>query len=139
MALWSRDSVKSHDKSNHYAMSISTTTMSMTTKLRRMVTYIEGLLPVKQHDLLTIWCFDITSQIKNIMSSLPQWLWPPNLVVTYNEEFPLTSSSHITHNSQVTSSFNHVVSLCHVTNSIRYFSTCIRPILIKHSNMFDLP
>ena len=39
---------------------ISTTTVPMTTKLDRMVAYLDGLLPIKSHDPLLAWSCEIT-------------------------------------------------------------------------------
>ena len=50
----------------------STTRVPMATKLGRMITYLDGLLPIKSHDPL------ITCSCK-IISPIPQCLWPPNL------------------------------------------------------------
>ena len=58
---------------------ISTAAVSMATKLGRMVTYLEGLLPIKLHDPLIACSYKITYQTKTIISPLPQYLWPPNL------------------------------------------------------------
>ena len=57
---------------------ISTTTVSMVTKVCRMVTYLEGLLAKKSHDPSNTWSFEITWQIK-IISSLLQCLSFPNM------------------------------------------------------------
>ena len=58
---------------------ISTTTVPMVTKLGRMVTYLDGLLPIKSHDPLITCCCEIMWQPKIIISLLPQCLWPYNL------------------------------------------------------------
>ena len=50
---------------------ISTTTISLVNKLGRMVTYLDGLLPIKSHDPLITWFFETMWQIKNITSPLP--------------------------------------------------------------------
>ena len=46
---------RSRDKLKH----ISTTTVPMTTKLDRMVAYLDGLLPIKSHDPLLAWSCEI--------------------------------------------------------------------------------
>ena len=51
---------------------ISTTEVPMVTKLGRMVTYIDGLLPIKPHDPLITWSCKIMWQTKNIISLLPR-------------------------------------------------------------------
>ena len=49
---------------------ISTTTMSMATKLGRVVvTYDEGLPPIKSHAPLVMWSYEITGQTKTIIST----------------------------------------------------------------------
>lgn len=65
----------------------------MCTKLDKVVTYLEELLPLKSHDLLItwpqggtpltksfdpliIWSGEVRLQIKNVISSLLQNLWP---------------------------------------------------------------
>ena len=52
----------------------------MATKLARMVTFLDGLLPTKSNDPLMMWSYKITWQTKIIISSLPQSFCPPNLV-----------------------------------------------------------
>ena len=91
---------------NHF----SHTTVPIATKLARMVTYLEGLLPIKSrdtlitwsckitwqtktiishldgllpiksHDSLIMWLCEITRQTKTIISPLSQYLLPPNLI-----------------------------------------------------------
>ena len=56
---------------NHY---ISTTTMPMTTRVGRVVTYLEWLLPVMSHDHMITWSNKITWQTKIIIYLLPQCL-----------------------------------------------------------------
>ena len=54
--------------------------MPMAIKLGRMITDADdGLLPINSHDSLITWFCKITWQTNIIISSLPQWLWPPNL------------------------------------------------------------
>ena len=62
---------------NHWKH-VSTTTILMATKRGRVVTYIEGLLPIKSHEPSIAWPWKITWKIKNI-SPLLQCSWPPNL------------------------------------------------------------
>ena len=64
---------------------IFTTTIFMATKLGRMVTYLDYLLPTKSNDhIITCFC-EITWQTNTILSPLPQCLWPYNLgrMMTY--------------------------------------------------------
>ena len=53
--------------------------MPMTTKLGWVVTYYQGLPPMKPHNTLIAWSCKIMRQTKTIISPLPYWLWPPNL------------------------------------------------------------
>ena len=62
---------------NHY---ISTTRVTIATKLGRMITYFDGLLPITSHDTLISLSCEITWQTKTIIFPIPQCLWPPNLV-----------------------------------------------------------
>ena len=61
--------------------SITPTTMPMTTKLGRVVTYHETLQPIKSYDPLITWYFEIMWQTKNVISPLPECQWPPHLAV----------------------------------------------------------
>ena len=68
---------RSSDKLKHY---ISSTTVSMDTKLGRIVVYPKRLLP---KELLTLWSRGLPrsrEKLKNIVSPLPQCQWPQNLV-----------------------------------------------------------
>ena len=56
-----------------------TSTMPITTNRGRVVAYHEGLLPIKLHEVLITWSYEVMSQTKNV-SPQPQYLWPPNLV-----------------------------------------------------------
>ena len=58
----------------------SITTISMATKLGRMVTYLDYFLPIESNDHIISWFCEISSQTKNILSVLPQCLWPQNKV-----------------------------------------------------------
>ena len=58
---------------------ISTTRVSLATKLGKMVTCFDKLLPIKSYDPLIPWSCEITWHTKTITSPLPQCLWPPNL------------------------------------------------------------
>ena len=53
--------------------------MSMATKIGRMVTYIDRVLPINSHDHIITSSWEITCQTKNIISPLPQCLWLQNL------------------------------------------------------------
>ena len=53
--------------------------MLMVTKLDKMVTYFVQLLPIKSYDHTITCSRETTSQIKNIVSPLPQCLWPLKL------------------------------------------------------------
>ena len=53
--------------------------MPMFTKLCRMITYLDGLLPLKSQDPLVTWPCKITWQNKTNLSSLSEYLWLLNL------------------------------------------------------------
>ena len=52
--------------------------MLMATKLRRRVTYLDDLLPIKSHYNMIMGSCKITQQTNTIISPLPQCLWPAN-------------------------------------------------------------
>ena len=58
----------------------STKTASMTTTLGRIVTNLEGLLPIMLLDPLVTWFWEIKWQAKSIIFALLRCLWPPILV-----------------------------------------------------------
>ena len=58
---------------------ISTTTTSVATKLRRVVTNCEVVSPIKLDDPLIICSAEILWQTKTIIYPLPQCLWSPNV------------------------------------------------------------
>ena len=62
--------------------------MPMASKRGRMTTYLDGLLHVKSLDPLITWHCEITCQTKNIISPIPQLIWPskPGRMVTYLAE-----------------------------------------------------
>ena len=106
--------------SNH----ISTTTVSMATKLGRVVTYLEGLFSIKSYKAFITWPRDKT---KSIVSLLTEQLWPPNLagwLVT------LTAPTH-----KVTWPFDHVVLQDHMTNWNYYIFTTTVPMAAKPGRM----
>ena len=77
------------------AKHIVTTTLSMATKLNKVVTYHEGLPLIKWHDPVT-WSCKITWKTKTIITPLPQCLWPWNLAgwwLTIRDSY---SWSHVT-------------------------------------------
>ena len=61
---------------DHY---ISTTTVSLATKLSRMVPYSDRLVPIKWHDPLIMWYCEITWQTKGNIFLLSECLWLQNL------------------------------------------------------------
>ena len=67
------------EKSANICWWLSTTTMSMATKLGRVETYHEVLPPIKSCNPSTAWSCKITWQTKTITSPLPQCLWRLNL------------------------------------------------------------
>ena len=58
---------------------MSYTTGPLIIKLDNVVTYFAGLPAIKLVNSLNTWCFEITWQIKNVLSLLPQCLKPPKL------------------------------------------------------------
>ena len=61
----------------HY---ISNVVMSIATRLGRMMTYLERLMPITSHDDIIVWPWEIKGETKIIISPLPRCLLPPNLV-----------------------------------------------------------
>ena len=49
-------------------------------KLSRMMSYLEGLIPIESHDPSITWFCIIPKQTKTVIYLLPQCLWPPNFV-----------------------------------------------------------
>ena len=62
---------------NHF---ISTSRVSMATKFGRMVTYLDGLLPIRSYNSVILWSCSIVWQTETIISPIQQSLWPQNLV-----------------------------------------------------------
>ena len=56
-------------------LNISYSTKSVTTKLKRAVTYDEENSPMMSHDPLTIWSREVTWKIESLLSSLLKCLW----------------------------------------------------------------
>ena len=48
--------------------------MPMATKLGSLVTFHEGLPPIKSHDFLITWSCRITRHTELIITPLPEWL-----------------------------------------------------------------
>ena len=71
---------------------IFTTTVPMTIRLGRMVTYLEGLLLIELLNSLLTWSCKITWQTKIIISLLPQCIRPSKL---YLASVELILISHI--------------------------------------------
>ena len=61
----------------NYILYNSTTRVAMTTRLG-MVAHHDGLLPIKSHDPLIMWSYDIMWQAKTSISPLTQCLRPRN-------------------------------------------------------------
>ena len=76
MTLWLHGLVRSFGELNHY---ISITTVPMTTKHGSMETYLDGLLPIKAHDMLIMCSCNLTWHIKTIIYPIPQCLSPLNI------------------------------------------------------------
>ena len=139
--------------------------MAKTTKLGRMVTYLNGLLLLKSHNAFITWSCEITWQTETIMSPIPQCVWKPNLVTTCLQWLLLTIKSYntlftwsrtVTWKTKTIASprnlgdgellreapahkvpwhFNQVVLQGHVTHSVLYISICSRSIGTKHDNV----
>ena len=62
---------------NHYN---STNTVPTSPNFVRMITCVNGLLPIKSHESLIPWFCEITWQTKTIISPIAQSICPPNLV-----------------------------------------------------------
>ena len=70
--------------------------MAKTTKLGRMVTYLNGLLLLKSHNAFITWSWEITWRAETIMSPIPQCVWQPNLFTTCLQWLLLTIKSYNT-------------------------------------------
>ena len=53
--------------------------MPIAAKFGASVTCNEGVPLIKSHNDINTWSLDILWQTKNLISSLPQCLWPQNL------------------------------------------------------------
>ena len=73
----SRGLPRSYDKQKKYNY---TTRVYMVTRLGRMITYLDGLLPIKAHDPLIKWFCKIMRLTKTIVSRITWWIRSPNLV-----------------------------------------------------------
>ena len=71
---------------NHY---ISSNTMPMISKLCRVVTYHEGLAPIKSHDRLIRWSCEITWHIKSISTITLPMVTKLGRMVINNEKLQL--------------------------------------------------
>ena len=60
---------------------VTTFRVSMATNSNRMMTYLQGFLPIKSNHTLIMWSSGIIWQTKTITSPMPQYLWPPSLAV----------------------------------------------------------
>ena len=99
----------------------------MTTIFGRMVTYLNGLLPINSHDPLITWPCEITWQTKTIISQLPQCQCPPNLTRWWLTRWAPT------HN--VTRLFGLVVFRDHMTNWNHYISNTTMPMSDKFGRL----
>lgn len=77
--IWPFDHMVLRDHVTHWNHYISTNAMLMSTMLGRMVTNLEGLLPVMLLDPLVTWSWKVMWQTKTIISILTQCLQPPIL------------------------------------------------------------
>ena len=62
---------------NHFMF---TAIVPLATKLGTMITYLDRFLPLKSHDSLITWSYEIKWKTKTIISPIPQCLWLQNLV-----------------------------------------------------------
>ena len=53
--------------------------MPIATKLDREVASDERMLFAKPHNLFIMWIYQVTLQIKNVISPIPRDMWPPNV------------------------------------------------------------
>ena len=90
---------------------ISTTTVPIATKLGRMIICLDGLLPVKSHDCLITWSWEITRQNKTTISPLSERLWLPNLAEWWHTLMGSCLQSHIT-------LWSHIVRSCDKLKSV---------------------
>ena len=79
----------------HENHNISTTRVPMVTKLVRLVTYLNISYLLSDIDLENTWSHEITWQIKNILSALPQCLSPPICRIVDYLETLLVIKSHV--------------------------------------------
>lgn len=70
--------------------------MSMTTKLRRVMTYHEGILPIKSHRPLISWPSVIIWHNKIIISPLTLFIWLPNFAGWWLTRWAPAIKSHET-------------------------------------------
>ena len=99
---WGEALIKLYDNTNTFSWEftwqtkkISTIKMYMAAKHYRMVTNLEGLLPMVLLDPLITWSCGITWQTKTIFP-LPQCLWPQNLIRWWLSSSVFYLFSHIT-------------------------------------------
>ena len=76
--------------------------MCMASKLGRLLTFLRRLLLTESHDPLITWSCEINWEIKDVLSSLPQCLWPPHWP---GGDIQWRAPTH-----QITWYFSHVVS-----------------------------
>ena len=94
--IWSFKQMVMWDRVTRWKQYISNSTIPITTKFFRMVTYDEGLQPIKSHDSLITWSHKFTWKIKNLISpalfSTFLWLWindgVVNLLKNMKNEIP---------------------------------------------------
>ena len=89
---WPFEHVFLRDHMTNWRHNIFTTTMSIPTQLIRVLTYHEGLPPVKTHNPLITWSCKITWQAKNILLSQCPWLTKLGRVLTHHEGLSLIKS-----------------------------------------------
>ena len=64
------------DHVKYFSCCIPTTTRLVFTKLGKVVASCKKLQPIKSSNPLNMWSCEVTWQIKNILSPIPQYPWP---------------------------------------------------------------
>ena len=102
----------------------------MATRPGRMITYLDGFLPLNLHDLLITWSFELTWEHKTIISPIPRSL-KLGVMVTYfeglltmkpnNASITWSNKNHYTSNTRVPLdiSFARMITFLDVLQSIK--------------------
>ena len=79
----------------NWIRNIFTSTMLMATQLDRVGIYYVELPSIKSQGPFTTWSCKVIGQIEYVISSLPQWKWPPNLAGLHTTKSFLPKSRKI--------------------------------------------